>query len=45
MSSVFDAAGPVHRHCDPRKNMNHAQTAVASRRLETSGVTIAGDFQ
>jgi predicted nuclease of predicted toxin-antitoxin system len=34
----------VHRDADPRKNMNHAQIAVAVRRLETSGVTIAGDF-
>ena len=34
----------VYRDADPRKNMNHAQIAAAIRRLETSGVTIAGDF-
>lgn len=34
----------VHRDADPRKNMNHAQIGAAIRRLETSGVTIAGDF-
>jgi predicted nuclease of predicted toxin-antitoxin system len=34
----------VYRDADPRKNMNHAQLAVAIRRLETSGVTIAGNF-
>ncbi len=34
----------VHRDADPRKNMNHVQIAVAVGRLETSGVTIAGDF-
>ena len=34
----------VHRDGDPRKNMNHLQISAAIRRLETSGVTIAGDF-
>jgi hypothetical protein len=34
----------VYRDADPRKNMNHAQIAVAILRLETSGATIAGDF-
>lgn len=34
----------IYRDGDPRKNMNHAQIASAIRRLETSGVTIAGDF-
>jgi predicted nuclease of predicted toxin-antitoxin system len=34
----------VHRGADPRKNMSHAQIAVAVHRLETSGVAIAGDF-
>jgi predicted nuclease of predicted toxin-antitoxin system len=34
----------VFRDADPRKNMNHAQIAVALRRLESSGVTIAGYF-
>jgi hypothetical protein len=34
----------VYRDADPRKNMNHAQIAAAIRRLETSGVTIAGGF-
>lgn len=34
----------VYRDADPRKNMNHAHIAAAIRRLETSGVTIAGDF-
>lgn len=34
----------VYRDADPRKNMNHAQIAAAIRRLETSGVTVAGDF-
>ncbi len=34
----------VFRDADPRKNMNHAQIAAAIRRLEISGVTIAGDF-
>jgi hypothetical protein len=34
----------VFRDADPPKNMNHAQIAAAIRRLETSGVTIAGDF-
>ena len=34
----------VHRNSDPRKNVSHAQIAVAIRRLEASGVTIAGDF-
>jgi hypothetical protein len=34
----------VYRDADPRKNMNHAQIAVAIRRLETLRVTIAGDF-
>jgi hypothetical protein len=35
----------VHRDADRRKNMNHARIAAAVRPLETSGVTIAGDFQ
>jgi len=34
----------VYREADPRKNMNHAQIAAAIRRIDTSGVTIAGDF-
>lgn len=34
----------VHRDADPHKNMSHAQIAVAIRRLETSGVTIASGF-
>jgi hypothetical protein len=34
----------AYRDSDPRKNMDHAQIAAAIRRLETSGVTIAGDF-
>src|SRR5438445_560519 len=34
----------VFRDADPRKNMSHAQVATAIRGLETSGVTIAGDF-
>jgi hypothetical protein len=34
----------VYRDPDPRKNMNHAQIAAAIRRLESSGVKIAGDF-
>lgn len=34
----------VFRDADPRKNMNHAQIALAVRRLETSDVTIAGGF-
>ena len=34
----------VFRDADPRKNMSHAQVAAAIRRLETSGVTIAGDL-
>ena len=34
----------VYREADPRKNMNHAQIAAAIRRLDTSGVTIAGEF-
>ena len=29
---------------DPRKNMNHAQIAAAIRRVDTAGVTIAGEF-
>jgi hypothetical protein len=28
----------VHRDSDPRKNMSHAQIAVAIRRLDSSGV-------
>ncbi|MGH8317034.1 MAG: DUF5615 family PIN-like protein [Steroidobacteraceae bacterium] len=32
----------VCRVTDPRKNMNHAQIAASIRRLETSGVPIAG---
>ncbi len=34
----------AHRDTDPRENMNHTQIAVAIRRLETSGMTIASDF-
>lgn len=34
----------VHRDADPRKNMNHSQIAMAVRRLEISGATIAGGF-
>lgn len=34
----------VYRDPDPRKNMNHAQIAVAIGRLEMSRVAIAGDF-
>ena len=34
----------VYRDSDTSKNMNHAQIAMAIRRLETSSVTIAGDF-
>jgi predicted nuclease of predicted toxin-antitoxin system len=34
----------VFRDADPRKNMGHAQIAAAIRRIETSGVRIAGDF-
>ena len=34
----------VYRGADPRKNMNHAQIAAAIRRVDTSGVTIAGEF-
>jgi predicted nuclease of predicted toxin-antitoxin system len=34
----------LYRDADPRKNLNDAQIAVAIRRLETPGVTIAGDF-
>ena len=34
----------VFRDSDPCKNMSHTQIALAIRRLETSGVTIAGDF-
>jgi hypothetical protein len=34
----------VYREADPRKNMNHAQIATAIRRLDISGVTIAGEF-
>lgn len=34
----------VYRDADPRKNMNHAQIAVAIRRLETSGVALIGNF-
>lgn len=34
----------VYRDADPRKNLNHAEIVVAIRRLETSGVPIAGDF-
>jgi predicted nuclease of predicted toxin-antitoxin system len=35
----------VYRDADPRKNMNYAQIAAAIRRVETSGVTVAGHFQ
>jgi predicted nuclease of predicted toxin-antitoxin system len=35
----------VFRDADPRKNMNYAQIAVALRRLEASGLTIAGCFR
>ena len=34
----------VYREADPRKNMNHTQIAAAIRRVDTSGLTIAGEF-
>lgn len=34
----------IYRGADPRKNMDHAQIAVAIGRLETSGLMIAGHF-
>ena len=34
----------VYREADPRKNMNHTQIAAAIRRVDTAGVTIAGEF-
>lgn len=34
----------VYRDADPRKNMNHAEIALAIRSLETSGVAVAGAF-
>jgi len=34
----------VYRDADPRKNMNHTQIAAAIRRVDTSGVTVAGEF-
>ena len=34
----------LYRDPEPRKNMSHAEIAVAIRRLEKPGVTIAGGF-
>lgn len=34
----------IFRDADPRKNLNHVQVAAAVRRLESSGVTLAGEF-
>jgi hypothetical protein len=34
----------IFRDSEPRKNMNHVQIAAAIGRLETSSVTISGDF-
>lgn len=34
----------VYRSADPRKNMSHVHIAQSIRRLETSGVPVAGGF-
>lgn len=34
----------VYRSSDPRKNMSHVVIAESIRRLETSGLTVAGGF-